>query len=181
MKRFIAYFIIPMAIVSVLTGMIYGSVQQSYRTGANDPQIQLCEDISTKLAKGIPAEKIVPADTIDIGNSLSSFVTIFNENGVPIHSTGYLDGNMIQLPKGVFDYLSSHSLDEVSWQPRKGVRMAMVIMKTASPSVGFVAAGRSLKQVELREFSLRIMILTGWGICFILLTIRGFILINKRS
>ncbi len=36
-------------IITAIMGLIYVSVQQTYRTGANDPQLQIARDISNHL------------------------------------------------------------------------------------------------------------------------------------
>ena len=48
---FINYFLV-IAIVTVISGIIYATVQQAYRTAANDPQIQIARDIKFKTATG---------------------------------------------------------------------------------------------------------------------------------
>ena len=59
MKGVFSYFLLPMAIVTVLILLIYASVQQCYRTAANDPQIQMAGDIAAKLRKGVSPDKIM--------------------------------------------------------------------------------------------------------------------------
>ena len=171
MKPFYVHFVLPVMLVTVIIGLIYICVQQSYRTAANDPQIQVSEDIADKLNKGISIGNIITQDTIDIAHSLSLFVAVFNAEGKTISSNGSLNGHMVQPPPGVFSYLNTHDDNEVTWQPAKGVRMALVIKKTIASPLAFVAAGRSLKQTELREYALRITIIISWVICFILLVI----------
>ena len=83
----------------------------------------------------------------------------------PVRSSGYLDGKMPELPAGVFDFAKTQGEHEVTWQPRNGVRMAMVIISSNSFPVGFVAAGRSLQEIEVREHNLITMVFLGWIIC----------------
>ena len=180
MKTLFVYFILPLALVTSIMAVIYGSVQQSYRTGANDPQIGLTQDIVNKLHKGVPLEKIISRDTVDIASSLSTFTALYDEGGKPIISTGFLDGKMIMLPLGVFNYLKDHDDDWITWQPRPGVRMAMIVKRSGSSSVSFVAVGRSLEQVELREHSLRVMIIWAWLICIVLVIILGIVTSPKH-
>ena len=179
MKGLFSYFLLPMAIVTVLILLIYASVQQCYRTAANDPQIQMAGDIAAKLLKGVSSDKLLHPDSIEISQSLTPFVVFYDAGRHPISSTGYLDGRIIELPSGIFDYLNSHVVDEVTWQPRPGVRMAMVVQKVTGSQVSYVAVGRSLKQVELREYSLRLTVIIGWIICLILVALSGFIYIKK--
>jgi sensor histidine kinase regulating citrate/malate metabolism len=72
---------------------------------------------------------------------------------------------MPELPAGVFDFAKANGEHTVTWQPQTGVRMAMIILYANSSQVGFVAAGRSLQEVEIREHNLVTMILIGWIMC----------------
>ncbi len=180
MKTLFVYFILPLALVTVIIGLIYGCVQQSYRTAANDPQIQVAQDIVNKLQKKSSMEEIIPQDTIDIATSLSTFVALCDASGKPITSTGYLDGKMIVLPQGVFNYLKNHDDDWITWQPRPAVRMAMVVKRSNSSPASFVAVGRSLEQTEVREYALGVSVIIGWLICLVLLIIFAMVKMSKN-
>ena len=152
-------------IITVLSGLIYATVQQSYRSGANDPQLQLAKDISAALKNNRSIDQLLPKDSIEISESLSPFVILYNNNGEPVQSTGLLDGHLPKMPKGVFEFTRKNKEDVLTWQPRKGVRMAMVVESVQSSGIAFVAAGRSLQEVEKRESNLIIMVFIGWLIC----------------
>ena len=51
-----------------------------------------------------------------------------------------------------------------TWQPRSGVRVAMVLKAVNGTGVCFVGVGRSLVEVEKRESNLVTMVITGWVI-----------------
>ena len=173
MKKFsFLNYLFVMAIITVIFGVIYAVVQQSYRTTANDPQKQIARDINARLHQGRSVESFL-ADTIDIAQSLSTFVALYEANGKPIRSSGYLDGKMPELPTGVFDFAKSHGEHQVTWQPRNGVRMAMIIVSSNASSVGFVASGRSLLEVEVREHNLVTMIFIGWVVCVVLVLLHA--------
>src|SRR4051812_32566623 len=140
-------YLLFIAIITVIILLIYASVQQTYRSGANDPQIQIAEDISAKIQKGKNIEDIFPVDTIDIAQSLALVVILYDAHGRPLRSTGFLDGKMPQLPAGVFDFAKKNGSHSVTWQPNNDVRMAMVLNHINSSPVEFVAAGRSLREV----------------------------------
>jgi len=177
MKKFsFLVYLFAMAIITIIFGVIYGTVQQSYRSGANDPQIQLARDINLKLRDGKAVDSFF-ADSINIAQSLSPFAVLYDANGKPLRSSGYLNGKMPELPAGVFDYAKANGEHDVTWQPQSRVRMAMVIVivSSNSSSVGFVAAGRSLQEVEIREHNLITMIFIGWIICIGLVLIYAVI------
>jgi hypothetical protein len=47
-------------VTTVLSGLIYLAVQQSYRQSANDPQIQMAEDGAAALENGSPIQILFP-------------------------------------------------------------------------------------------------------------------------
>jgi hypothetical protein len=56
-------------IVTGLVGLLYVTVQQDLRQGANDPQIQMAEDIAAKLAGGQQVQSVVPSEKVNIASS----------------------------------------------------------------------------------------------------------------
>lgn len=164
-----------LAVLTVILLLVYAAVQQSYRTGANDPQLQIARDISLYLKEGKTIDHIFPVDSIDISKSPGVFAVLYDNNAAPIKSSGFLNGNIPQLPAGVFDFVKSHGEDAITWQPQPGVRMAMVIASVQSPHVAFVAVGRSLKEVEIRESNLLSMLFVGWLICVGIIIVNAFI------
>ena len=52
MKRLIKSWVLITIIVTGLSGLIYVGIQQDLRQTANDPQIQMAEDIAAKLTDG---------------------------------------------------------------------------------------------------------------------------------
>ena len=174
-------YLLLIAVITIIMGVIYATVQQSYRTGANDPQIQIAEDICAKIQQGKSVENIFQTDAIDISNSLSPFVVFYDASGKPLRSTGYLNGRMAQLPAGVFNVAKSNGQDRVTWQPQDGVRMAMVLIHINSSPIEFVAVGRSLTEVEIRESNLIKMIFVGWILCLVIVLLWMGIGYYKKS
>ena len=143
---------LPIAVaLTAACGLVYAAVQQSLRQGANDPQIQLAEDAADALASGAPAASVVPESGVDIGKSLAPFVMVFDDQGNNLASSGLLHDQIPMLPDGVLDYAKQHGEDRVTWQPESGVRIAAVVVACGGPEPGAVLAGRSLREVEVRE------------------------------
>ncbi len=156
------FYILASAVITILCGLIYVTTQQSYRTAANDPQLQMARDISYNLENNQPVTDLVKPGTIEISKTLATFTVLYDPDGNPVQSTGVLDGQLPQIPKGVFDYTKKHGEDVITWQPRRGVRMATVVEPVRSDVIGFVVVGRSLSEVEKRVSNLTSMILLGW-------------------
>lgn len=169
------------ALITVVMLLIYAGLQQTYRTGLNDPQVQIARDISSKLERGRSIESFIAADTFDVTNSLAPFVVLYNANGKAIRSNALLDDKMPQVPLGLFEIVKNNDEHRVSWQPRKGVRMAMVIVKANTSPVQFVAAGRSMVEEEERIQQMRTMVFIAWVICLIIISITAILNHFMRS
>ena len=152
-------------IVTVLCGLIYVTVQHSHRSAANDPQLQIALDLKDAIENNRPTVKWMSEDSVEISKSLTVFKIFYNTNGEPMQSTGFLDGQLPRIPKRVFDFTAKCKEDVLTWQPRAGVRMAMVLEAVNSQQIPFVAVGRSLKEVEKRESALVTMVLVAWLVC----------------
>lgn len=169
--------IVAAMIVSAIILLIYASVQQCFRSSANDPQIQIARDLCNAISAGKPISNIIAHDTIDLSQSLAVFTEIFDSNGNPIQSTGFLNGNLLKPPAGVIEYTNKNMEDAVTWQPQSDVRMAMVFEKINASGKGFVAVGRSLKEIEIREGNLLRMVEIVWFACMMILLVH--LLIQK--
>lgn len=164
------------AAIVIFSGLTYVSVQQSYRQMANDPQIQIAEDVADAISQGTPAESIVPATgNTDIKKSLSAFVLIYDDSGKQIGSSAIIDGKNPEYPKGVFDVVKQKGETRVTWQPQAGVRMATVVTRYTGKQSGYVVAGRSLKQVEERVEQLTKMVALATALSLIVTLLLVFL------
>jgi hypothetical protein len=168
------------AAVTLLCGLIFTLVQQDLRQTANDPQIQMAEDTAAQLAAGAPVSSLLPATRVDIATSLATFLILYDGRGDVIASSATLDGKTPVLPAGVLASARTAGEDTVTWEPRPGVRIAAVVVPVRDG--GSVLAGRSLREVELRESDL--LGATALACLFILgavaVTILGIELLSDR-
>ena len=162
---------LPFAVVT--TGMcllIYGAEQQNFRLSLNDPQIQMAEDGAALLAGGALTTAIVPrTPLVDADASLAPFIAVFDSEGLPLESSGTVNGAPPKPPVGVFAAAQNDSgkgttqpyENRVSWQPSGGTRIALVV-KYVPGTKQFVAAGRNMREVEAREAHLHSQMLLAW-------------------
>jgi hypothetical protein len=143
--------IVPAAVSTIICLLVYVTVQQSLRTGANDPQIQMAEDAAHALERGDAIDKVVPAGTVEIERSLAPFLMIYDAGGHAIAGSGALRGQAAAPPAGVFSFVRQNGEERVTWQPERGVRLAAVVIATSAKPAAFVLAARSLREVETRE------------------------------
>lgn len=156
---------IPLAIgISVVFLILYAVIQQNIRMGANDPQIQMAEDLASNLNNG---HQPTLSGKIDIAQSLAPFTILYDKNRNIASTNAYLNGNTPTVPK---EALLGHKdttiqgENRITWQPEEGVRLATVIVKYNN---GFVVVGRSMREIEIREHQQFILIFWGWLISFI--------------
>lgn len=182
MKFFVAYWLFATIIISGISGFIYVVMQQDLRLNGNDPQVQMAEDAATALAGGQSVQSVVPTQQVDIAHSLAPYMIVFDANGKPVASSGQLNGQMPTIPAGIFDSVRQSGEDRVTWQPQTGVRSALVVTKFSASSSGFVAAGRSLRDVEQREDTLLQLVLAGWGGLLVVMSLAALLLFRfQRS
>jgi len=139
-------------VIVALSGLVYVTGQQILRLSANDPQIQLTEDIANSLIAGNDPKSLGGGQTTDIATSLAPFLIVYDDAGKVVATTATLSGSDLVLPGEVLAAAKNKSDDRVTWEPVKGVREAVVVKyyKTDATS-GYVLVGRSLREIELRE------------------------------
>jgi len=162
--RFVSAWLAVVALVSIVLGCVEIAVQQSFRTTANDPQIQMAEDAAASEAAALAAVRALrgAGSAPDLGRSLAPWLALYSRRGEPLAASSTLDGNLPQLPAGVFGEAAARGEHRVTWQPRAGVRSAVVVART--PGGEFVAAGRSLREVEKRESALLDIVFAAWAL-----------------
>ncbi len=150
--------LLPLLIVTIIFGTIYATTQQQLRMSGNDPQVQLAHDLAPQVT-GDKLPKAADTGNVDIGTSLAPFVVVYNKAGEPVAGSGYLHGQLPQIPKGVLTASQNRSDNRVTWQPESGVRIASI---TVASTDHYVVVGRSLKEVENRSQSIFKIVIFGW-------------------
>lgn len=161
---------IPFLLVTFVSCVVYATVQQSYRSGANDPQIQIAHDSVTDLENGIPPSQVVSSKKIDISKSLAPYIIVFNNSRIVVASSAILNSKTPIPPTGVFDFVKENSEERFSWEPQPGVRSAAVMMHYNGSQSGFILVGRSLREVELREERLSYIVGLAWALALTSIT-----------
>ncbi len=171
------YWLAGAGVITILSGFIYGAVQQDLRQSANDPQIQMAEDAARWLEGGALPLSVLPVITVDISQSLSPYLIVFNEQHNPLATSATLHGTTPVPPEGVFAFARTHGEDRLTWQPEIGVRSAIVVIHYGGPQPGFVLTGRSLREVEKREEKLSFMTTAAWLIA-LFVSLLGFLFVG---
>ena len=180
--KVITLFILVLAGFTGILFTIFAVVQQSYRQNANDPQVQVTEDVAYVLEQGRKPEEIIPPQSkLDISRGLSVFVIIYGEDGKPLASSGELDKSTPQIAKSALLASKSKADHRITWEPKKGLRVAAVIKHIGGKGSGYVLAGRNLREVESREKNLLTTVAIGEIGLVILWLIGLFVFLRTKS
>lgn len=147
--------------VTILCSGLYAVGQQVMRHSANDPQIQIAEDIAYALEHGGDAHALVGSASVEISQSLAPFTIIYNE-AYQMIASNVRDAQIPVIPRGVLEYTRQFGTDRVTWQPAPALRIASVVQHVESGQGGFVLVGRSLREVERRMETLFQNVVIGW-------------------
>jgi sensor histidine kinase regulating citrate/malate metabolism len=150
------------ALVTVLIGSIFVTGQHLYRSNANDPQVEISEQISEFIKQGAPADAIIDQEqAMDITNSLSAFAIVYDKDGKLVVSSGKIGEEIPTPPSSVFDSAKATGQNRFTWEPKKGTRIAAVLRKVDDEK-GFILVGRNLREIENREQALTFVIAIIW-------------------
>ena len=179
-KRTLDFFklFLPFAIViTALSGLVYVTVQQSYRQSANDPQIQIAEDIASLISQGQDPRYYIPQGKVDISKSLATYVMFFDKNATLIGSSAQLDNKTPALPQGVLESARKEGETRITWQPKPNVRSAIVVK---SYKTGYIVVGRSLREVEIRVDNLTKTVFAAWFLSLLVTGLSLYIFGKKK-
>jgi len=136
LKKRLSLFIF-LLVITIVFGTLYSAVQHSLRASANDPQIQYAQDFASLLSGGMQAPEGIGTTTpIDIGESLAPYTIVYDAEGKPIGSTGIIEGKIPTPPRGVFAYVRERGEDRITWEPKRGIRSAIVVVPYAGKARG---------------------------------------------
>ena len=165
---------LPIAVaVTAISGLTYLAVQQSYRNGLDDPQLQLATTGAARLDAGATPESVATSSTIDAEKSLAVFVIVLGPKNEVLASGATIGSGDAVPPAGVLAAARSQGTDRVTWQPRAGVRIASVSAATKDGRV--VVAGRNMRAVEARIDDLGKITALAWAAALIGVLIATFL------
>ncbi len=179
MRRYLPWFL-SVVVVTVLCLLVEVTVQQTDRMTANDPQIQLAEDIASAFQNNQFTDETIRSSfdsftptnrQIDLVTSLSPWIQMYDESDTLVESSVKVSDAAVTLkiPKGIFASVDKSGEDRVTWQPGKNIRQAIVVTKFSGAKSGYIVAGRSLRETEIREESLFKLFTAAWLISMFLI------------
>ena len=154
---------LPLAGLATATALtIYVVTQQVWRAAANDPQIEIARATALALDGGQSPSDVVPQRAVPMERSLATFVTVLDDSGRVLASSGRLRGEVRAMPTGVLENVRRAGEERVTWQPERGVRIATVVERYRGGSSGFVVVGRSLEEAQDRIEKFWRLIALSW-------------------
>lgn len=150
--------LLHISLFSLVCFLVFLSGQFLLRSSANDPQIEIAENLARVYSLGSPIQM---QPLIPIEQSLSLFAMVADNTGTVVTSTGLLHNAIPQPPKTLFT--DANTERRTTWQPEKNVRIATVVVPFHTPSInGYVLTGRSLKETESRTNMLMVYAGLAW-------------------
>jgi hypothetical protein len=145
-----------------LCGLIYLTMQQTFRRGADMIPVQWAEEAAADLARGQTPVALKSPAKVDLAESLSPYLIYLDDEAKRINSMAELAGKEPVPPKGVFETARQRGRFRVTWQPHNGVRSATCIIHFSGQRSGFVVAGHSLRETEKDIEGIGQLIFAGW-------------------
>jgi hypothetical protein len=134
--------------------------QEVTRSSADDVPRAQAQRAADALSRGGAPPQVAPAAATDLATDLGPFLTLHGANGAVQATTAQLDGVMPQVPRAVLAQARAHRIDRVTWQPRAGVREAVIALAWHSTTAQkVVVAGNSLRPSEDRQAQLLLLML----------------------
>ncbi|PIR95925.1 MAG: hypothetical protein COT92_03840 [Candidatus Doudnabacteria bacterium CG10_big_fil_rev_8_21_14_0_10_42_18] len=178
---------VVLVVLTFCFGFAYVVGQQVMRSMADDPQVEIAENVIDVLNQGQDPQAIGSATPTDISNSLSAFVLVYDSGGEPISGTGLLNGDIPAVPRGVFDAARQKGEGRLTWQLQENVRIAAVVKPFSyngedSSSEGYVLAGRNLRETENHTQNLLKLTIIAWAVALTAsLIIINLLLMGKKE
>jgi hypothetical protein len=141
--------------------------QQVLRRGADRQPEQLATALSAQLAHSDNRSFTLPGPQQDIGssawlNSNATFAAVYDASGEVVSSNATFDKGLPQPPRGIFRTIRDRGEYKVTWQPQRGVRIALTGREI--PGGGFAVAGQSLLTAEARTARFDLILKLMWAV-----------------
>jgi hypothetical protein len=157
----------------------YVLAQQVGRRAADDvPQALVTQQVA-QLSQRAPATGIPESAAQPLSSQSAPFVIVYDSAHHVVSTTAQLDNGTPGVPGGTLDQAADSGRASVTWQPRAGVREAVVAQPWSGPSgSGVVVAGVGLGTTEERARSVLLIVVGCWAFAILVLT--GVLLVVRR-
>lgn len=155
---------LPLGIaITVICALVYFLAWQALRMQANDPQVEISEELSKAVMEVEDPAQFDPPQKLDISKSLSAYWIVYSQDGKALAGNGQINNSLPEVPVKLLEASNAKKESRVTWQPSGGAdRQALVIRPYEGVSKGYVAAGRSLRELDFRLKNLMVLTTLGW-------------------
>ena len=145
--------------VTFTIGTSYALTQQATRLAADDLPLSLSQNAKQEIESGADASDVVPALKTDLRTNNNAFVIVTDDSYHVVASSATLNNKTPLPPKGVFEFTKKHGIDQFTWEPASGVRLATNV---SSYKDGLIITGQSLKPAQDRVEAYTAIAVAGW-------------------
>lgn len=178
--RVISIFIILVIIFSTIFVSICYAARGVLRQQANDPQVEVTDQVANIIRQGAPLDVIVSgAEQVDLANSSALFVMIYDKDKNLVGSSAVLDGQPLALPADALDKAKNFNDYRFDWQVSEYVKVAAIVK--AVDETGYVVAAKSLAEYDRRADDLSQPLWIGWVISVLLALLLSSLLRPLRT
>jgi hypothetical protein len=153
MRRFIMW-LTAAIIVTLIFGSLYLTLQRLGRSSANAAPAAAVATQAQMIDSDPPA-----APRLELTPDSAVFVLVYGEDDKPVSGTVTLHGSLPVIPSGVLRTARTAGTDTVTWQPERGLRMAVVARSVAGK---VVVGGQSLTPFEERDNMVLLFLGFSW-------------------
>ena len=176
------YMLLFAMLCSVLLLGVYVVNQQILRRGADDQPGQIVARLRGELAHGADAATVLSGPKQELSSpewlaGTSAFGGVYDADGKVVASDATLWGELPQPPQGIFGIIRDRGWDKVTWQPQRGVRVALTGLPL--PGGGYVLAGQSLIPGEARTAQFSTLMRWVW-LAMLAGCVVGMVLLRRR-
>ena len=176
------YAVLFAMLCSVLLLGVYVVNQQILRRGADDQPGQIVARVRGEVAHGADAATVLSGPKQELSSpewlaGKSAFGAVYDADGKVVASDATLWGELPQPPQGIFGIIRDRGWDKVTWQPQRGVRVALTGLPL--PGGGYVLAGQSLIPGEARTAQFSTLMRWVW-LAMLAGCVVGMVLLRRR-
>jgi hypothetical protein len=159
-------------LATLAAAVTYLVAQHVGRRAADDIPRALVSQVVGNLSRpAAAADLAVPGPANALSSQSTPFVIVYDPAHAVVRSSIRLDETP-GVPGGVLDEAAMRGETRVTWQPRAGVREAVVAQPWVGPTgSGVVVAGLGLGPTEDRAGAVLRLVLAGWAVAVAALTV----------
>jgi hypothetical protein len=151
-KKFLRLVFLPIIIIILTTATAFVLLQQNIRLSADEEISTLSDNIISAVEKNRAVLDNQPQDQlVDPSKSDLIFIQAYNDDNSIIFSTLGIDGNnQSKVPQSALDAAKKNNRNNITWSPKKDIRLATVVQRFNGEKPGYIVTGRSLKTFDTK-------------------------------